>query len=81
MQSREVWRGLGWAAASRVAGPQAWAQLARSPSGPAVLGHLAPQGTALAALAGPLQALLASLLPQGWGARGCRGAGAAGARP
>jgi len=56
--ARRAWlRLLGWAAAARLAVPQAWDQRARAPSGPTVLGHLARQCSALNARAGPRHAL------------------------
>jgi putative transposase len=70
MQSRDLWRVLVVAAASKLSVHQACHQLARAPSGPTVLGTLAGQLSDLDALEGHVNALLARLLPKGLGKRG-----------
>jgi hypothetical protein len=72
IQSRDLLRLLGFAAASRLSVHQACEQLERAPSGPTVLGTLANQFSDLDALAGHLNALLATLIPKGLGKRGRR---------
>jgi putative transposase len=70
--SRDLWRVLVFAAASRLSGHQACEQRACAPSGPTVLGNLARQFPDLDALDGHLNDLLARLLPKGLGKRGRR---------
>ena len=70
MQSRDRLRGLVFAAASQLSVHPACHQLERAPSGPTVLGTLAGQLSDLDALAGQVNALLARLMPKGWGKRG-----------
>jgi hypothetical protein len=70
--SQDVWRVLVCAAASRLSVHQACEHLERAPSGPTVLGTLAAQFSALAALEGQINALLAKLLPKRLGKRGRR---------
>ena len=72
IDSRALLRVLVCAAASRLSVPQAGEQLARAPSGPTVLGILAAQLSALDALEGQGNDLLAQLMPQGLGKRGRR---------
>ena len=72
IQSRDLWRVLVFAAASRLSVHQACDQLERAPSGPTVLGNLASQCSDLDALEGHLNALLARLIPKGLGKRGRR---------
>jgi len=72
IQSRELRRGLVFAAAARLAVHQACQQLERAPSAPPVLGPLAQHRSHRDALAGHGHALLARLLPQGVGKRGRR---------
>ena len=71
IESRDRWRVLGCAAASRLSVHQACEQLAGAPSGPTVLGSLASQFPDLDALEGHLNDLLARLRPKGLGKRGC----------
>jgi hypothetical protein len=70
--SRDLWRVLVFAAAARLAVHQAWAQREGAPSGPTVLGTLASQGSERDVRDGHLNALWATLLPQGLGTRGRR---------
>src|SRR5262245_8761829 len=72
IESRDLLRVLGFAAASRLSGHQACDQLEGAPSGPTVLGNWASQCRDLEALEGHLNALLAQLLPKGLGQRGRR---------
>jgi putative transposase len=72
IQSRDLLRVLVFAAAARLSVHQACAQLERAPSGPTVLGNLASQCSALDALEGHRNALLARRLPKGLGKRGRR---------
>jgi hypothetical protein len=72
IESRDLWRVLVFAAASRLSVHQACEQLACAPSGPTVLGNLASQFPDLDALEGQLNDLLARLLPKGLGKRGRR---------
>jgi hypothetical protein len=72
IESRDLLRVLGFAAASRLSVHQACAQLECAPSGPTVLGNLASQFSDLDALEGHLNDLLARLLPKGVGKRGRR---------
>jgi putative transposase len=72
IESRDVWRVLVFAAASRLSVHQACDQLERAPSGPTVLGTLARQCSDLDALEGQVNDLLAKLLPKGVGKRGRR---------
>jgi hypothetical protein len=72
LQSRDLLRVLVFAAASRLSVHQACDQLERAPSGPTVLGTLASQFRDLDALEGPLNDLLAKLIPKGLGKRGRR---------
>jgi hypothetical protein len=72
MQSRDLLRVLVLAAASRLSGHQACAQLACAPSGPTVLGNLAGPFRDLDALEGHGNDLLARLMPKGLGKRGRR---------
>jgi hypothetical protein len=81
IQSRALLRVLVFAAASRLSIPQACAQRDRAPAGPTVLGTLARQFSDRDALAGPVHALLARLIPQGVGKRGRRVAMDVVARP
>jgi hypothetical protein len=74
IESRDLFRVLVFAAASRLSVHQACDQLERAPSGPTVLGNLACQFRDLDALEGHLNDLLAKLLPKGLGKRGRRGA-------
>jgi hypothetical protein len=71
-QSRDLLRVLVFAAASRLSVHQACDQLERAPSGPTVLGNLARPFSDLDALEGPVNALLARLIPKGLGKRGRR---------
>jgi hypothetical protein len=71
-QSRDLWRVLVFAAASRLSVHQACDQLERAPSGPTVLGTLASQFRDLDALEGHVNDLLARLIPKGLGKRGRR---------
>jgi len=70
IQSRDLWRVLVFAAASKLSVHQACHQLERAPSGPTVLGTLAGQLSDLDALEGHVNALLARLIPKGLGKRG-----------
>jgi hypothetical protein len=70
--SRDLLRGLVFAAASRLSVHQACDQLAHAPSGPPVLSILASQFSALDALEDHLNALLAQLILKGLGTRGRR---------
>lgn len=72
IQSRDLLRVLVFAAASRLSVHQACDQLEGAPSGPAVLGTLSSQFSDLDALEGHVNDLLAKLIPQGLGKRGCR---------
>ena len=72
INSRDLLRGLVFAAASRLSVHQACDQLERAPSGPTVLGNLASQSRELDALEGHLNDLLAKLMPKGLGKRGRR---------
>jgi hypothetical protein len=72
MQSRELLRGLVFAAASNLSVYQACQQLERAPSGPSVLGPWAGQLSDLDPLEGHVNDLLARLLPKGLGKRGRR---------
>ena len=72
IESRDLLRGLVFAAASRLSVHQACEQLERAPSGPTVLGNLASQCSDLDALAGHVNDLLATLMPKGLGKRGRR---------
>ena len=70
IQSRDLWRVLVFAAASKFSVHQACHQLERAPSGPTVLGTLACQLSDLDALEGHVNALVARLIPKGLGKRG-----------
>ena len=72
MASRDLLRGLLWAAASRLSVQHAGAQRARAPSGPPVRGLRAAPRSALEARAGQGQALWAPRRLQGFGTRGRR---------
>jgi putative transposase len=72
IQSRDLLRVLVCAAASRLSVHQACEQLERAPSGPTVLGNLSSQFSALEALEGHINALLARLIPKGLAKRGRR---------
>jgi hypothetical protein len=72
IDSRDVWRVVVFAAASRLSVHQACEQLDRAPSGPTVLGTLASQFSDLDALEGQVNDLLATLIPKGLGKRGRR---------
>jgi putative transposase len=72
IQSRDLWRVLVFAAASRLSVHHACDQLERAPSGPTVLGNLASQFSDLDALEGHVKDLLARLIPKGLGKRGHR---------
>jgi hypothetical protein len=72
IESRDLWRVLVFAAASRLSVHQACDQLEGAPSGPTVLGTLASQGSDLDALEGQVNELLAKLIPKGLGKRGRR---------
>jgi hypothetical protein len=71
-QSRDLGRGLVFAAAARLSVHHACDQLAGAPSGPTVLGHLASQFSDLDVLEGPGHDLVATLIPKGLGKRGRR---------
>ena len=81
MQRRARWRVVACAAAAQLAVQHACPPRARAPAGPTVLGPLAGPRSAREALAGPGQALVARLRPQGWGQRGRHVALAVRARP
>lgn len=72
MDSRDLLRVLGFAAASRLSIHQACEQLEGAPSGPTVLGTLASQLSDLDVLAGHVNDLLIRLIPKGLGKRGRR---------
>jgi hypothetical protein len=72
IESRDLLRVLVLAAASRLSVHQACDQREGAPSRPTGLGHLASQCRDLDALEGQVHALLATLMPQGVGKRGCR---------
>ena len=72
IESRDLWRVLVFAAASRLSVHQACEQLERAPSGPTVLGTLAGQLSDLDALEDHVNDLLATLIPKGLGKRGRR---------
>ena len=70
MQSRDLLRVLGFAAASQLSVHPACQQLERAPSAPTVVGTRAQQLSDLDALEGHANDLLARLLPKGLGKRG-----------
>jgi putative transposase len=70
IQSRDLWRVLVFAAASKLSVHHACHLLESAPSGPTVLGTLAHQLADLDALEGHANDLLARLIPKGLGKRG-----------
>lgn len=72
IQPQDLMRVLVFAAASRGSVHQACGQLERAPSAPTVLGTLAPQLSDLDQLEAQVNAMLARLVPNGLGKRGCR---------
>jgi putative transposase len=72
IQPEDLMRVLVFVAASQLSVHQACEQLERAPSGPTVLGTLAQQLSDRDELEDHVNAMLARLVPQGLGKRGCR---------